>query len=204
VLIACDVDDVVADLSAAWYGAYNQDYGDALKPDAVASWDLHLYVKQECGAKIYDYLLDPHLYERVEPVKGAIEGVQRLMQMGHEVVFVTANVYGMTDQKARWLERHGFVRGDGRQLFLPRELVVARDKSLLDADLLIDDGPHHVVSWVGRRRRRALLFDRPHNRKLDDEVPSAFWAYCTRVCSWEEIVAEVGKLLGGEVGNGRT
>lgn len=185
-IIALDVDGIIADLHGEWYRRYNRDYGDDLTLDRVRSWNLHEYVKPECGQAIYDYLRDPELYESVAPIEGAAEGVAALTEDGHIVRFVTSCVFGMTDQKARWLHRHDFI-GSALGRALPRELIVAEDKSMIDADLLVDDRAETIRHWVETKRRKALLYEYPHNQHLLDEVPSAFWSWCGRVSSWKQI-----------------
>jgi len=188
VIVACDADGVTCNLHDAWYARYNRDYGDDLTMERVVRWNVHEFVKPECGKKIYDYLHDPDLYEDVQPIEGALAGVQALREAGHNVLFTTSCAWGMTDQKAEWFRRHGFITGP-RLPLLPDDFVPVNDKLLIAADLLIDDRAETVRRWVEQKRSRALLFDYPHNRYLAKEVPSAFWQWCTPVANWREIVA---------------
>jgi 5'(3')-deoxyribonucleotidase len=193
VIIACDADGVVCNLHEPWYARYNRDYKDQLTLARVTHWDVHKFVKPECGTKVYDYLTQPDLYDDVQPVPGALEGIQRLRALGHQITFVTSCTFGMTDAKARWFERYGFSErrpGHG----LPRDMVVANDKNMIDAHLLIDDAAHNVRAWVESKQRRAILLEYPHNRGLLDEVPSAFWMRCHRAKDWPAIVRYVEQL----------
>jgi len=189
--IAVDVDGVLSALHEEWYRRYNRDYDDDLTNERVLSWDTHEYVKPECGKRIYDYLYDADLYEHIEPVAGSLEGVNALRNDGHRVFFVTANVRGMTDQKWDWLVRHGFMDSKNRA---PIDMVVAFDKLLIDADLIIDDKAQTCVDWVEQKRRKAILFEYPHNRHLLDEKPSAFWMWCLRADNWPGVVKHVRML----------
>lgn len=188
-LIACDVDGILADLVPEVLRRYNRDYDDNRQFADVNTWPLHEHVKPECGSRIYEYLRDPDLYQHVRPVEGAPEGVERLRALGHRFVFVTSCTFGMTDQKAEWLERHGFCRAhnDGQ---LPAELIVANQKQHIAADLLIDDGPHNVRDWVDGAHRPAIVLAYPYNACLREQ-PSAFWLWCHRAASWPEIVRHV-------------
>ena len=136
-IIACDVDEVVADLRTEWLLRYNRDWNDNLTLERITTWDFHTLVNPLCGKGIYEYLSAPDLYECVQPIPGAVEGVEALRAAGHRILFVTHNVWGMTDQKAEWLLRHGFIHQRGRML--PPELIVTGEKTLVGADLLIDD-----------------------------------------------------------------
>lgn len=188
--IACDVDGVVANLHDEWYRRYNHDFDDDLTMDRVTTWDLHNFVKPECGKRIYEYLSMPDLYKDIKPIEGALEAIVALRELGHAVFFVTSCTYGMVDQKARWLERNGFVAQRDGGKSLPAELIVANTKQHIKADLLIDDAAHNVQDWVEHNRARAILFDYPHNRSMDKDVPSAFWTWCQRKRNWRDIMAE--------------
>lgn len=189
--IACDVDGVVVPLMPELLRRYNQDWADTLTPDALVSWEVHRFVKPQCGDKVYEYFAAPDLYEQLEPIEGALAGVNRLRALGHDVTFVTSCYYGMVDQKARWLERHGFCMPPKWAGMLPDDLIVATHKQHLGSDLLIDDAPHTIKTWVAKRRR-AILVEAPYNTKLD--LPSIQWGWCHRARSWEEIVRHVERL----------
>ncbi|MGH9257017.1 MAG: 5' nucleotidase, NT5C type [Vicinamibacterales bacterium] len=191
-IVACDVDGIVCDLHAEWLRRYNRDYDDSLTIEGIHDWSIHKWVKPECWKRIYDYLLAPDLYESISMVPGALEGVRRIRALGHQVLFVSACTYNMTDQKARWLVRHEFCSEGGNAL--PRDFIAVFNRNHLDAYLLIDDGPHNVRQWVEGKGKPAIMLERAYNLHLLNEVPSAFWMKCTRVRGWDEIARHVELL----------
>ena len=164
-LIACDVDGVAADLHTEWLRRYNRDYADTLTLDRLTSWDLHRYTKPECGHRVYDYLSDHDLYEHVSPVAGAAAVIDAWRTAGHRVIFLSACTYGMTDQKAQWLVRHGFSLGRKRGA-LPDDFIPIREKHLVRADVLIDDAPHNLEAWWHHNRRPSVVVSMPYNFTL--------------------------------------
>lgn len=194
-IIACDVDGVLADLDTEWYRRYNRDYNDNLTRERVTGWNVSEFVKPECGLRVLDYLSDPDLYAQVQPIPGAVEGIHRLRAAGHEVFFVTACTFGMVDQKAQWLRRWGFSAATAADAYrLPKDLVVVYEKHRVLADLLIDDGPHNIMQWVRgtSQRRRAILLEYPYSHECD--LTSAEWLWCYRAHNWDEILSN---LIGG-------
>jgi 5'-nucleotidase len=190
VIIACDVDGVIADLFASWLSKYNHDYDDHLTPDKIIDWDISKFVKPECGKKIFDYLHDGDLYDEVPVIEGSRESICELLGMGHRVVYVTTCVKKMTDPKWNWLERHGFLpRGRHNQ----DDLVVAADKTLVDANLLIDDRAQTVVKWVNEKGKRAFLFQSSY---VLPDVHSAFWLRCNAVKTWDELMTRFRSIYG--------
>lgn len=188
-IIACDADGVTCNLHDPWLRRYNEDYGDTMQLHQWTSWNIHELVKPECGKKIYDYLHSPGLYGEVQPIAGALEAIQQLREWGHEIVFTSACSYGMTDQKADWFVRHGFVK-DNRP-FLPPEFIPVMDKLKIDADLLIDDRAETVRDWVQKKQRHAIMFEYPWNSWLVDAVPSVFWTRARRVTNWRGVLRYV-------------
>lgn len=187
--IICDVDGVVAALHDEWYRRYNKDYDDNLTLERVLSWDLHKYVKPECGKKVYDYLHQSDLYDNIQPLPDALWGITRLRELGHEVLFATSCTFGMADQKAEWMVRNGFCTRHGH--LLPEDFVPITPKHWLSGDLIIDDAAHTVQRWVQGKGGRAILFEYPHNQHLLKDMPSMFWMRCKRASDWKEVVRHV-------------
>jgi 5'-nucleotidase len=168
IVVAVDVDDVIADSVPELLRRYNADYNDSLKPEDITAWDLTKFVKPECGTEIYKYFDEPDFYSRVFPIDGAVRGVT-LLQMNHRVVFVTAPLAGSSAKK-RWLEKLGLLNND-------RNYVESKDKSLIFADVLIDDGIHNLMGFRGDR----IIYNQPWN--AEGFVQSAF-----RARGWIDVV----------------
>lgn len=166
-IVSVDVDETVAELLPAWLDLYNEDYDDSLRPSDVTGWDLSKFVKSECGAKIYNYLTSS-LYDYVNPVPGALEGVKYLREAGHRVVFVTSTPKGSEGAKLNWLVRNGFLDskgayGDGR---VYDDYMEVHDKSLVRADAMVDDRPENLFAFNGLR----ILFSAFHNKSFIGSV----------------------------------
>lgn len=181
-IVACDVDGVVADLLPEWLRRYNRDYGDDLTPERITDWGIDRFVKPECGDLIMRYLCDATLYGRVAPVEGALWGVEALRDEGHEVIFTTScHPGGSYEQKLCWLRDRGFIRHHD-------EMVAIGNKSLIAADIMIDDGGHNVTRWVAQRHRPAVLFSAPHNQHVGTHH------LIRRVATWQEVVMCVEEI----------
>jgi 5'-nucleotidase len=197
-LVACDIDGVVVDLLPEWLRRYNKDYDDRLTEYDITDWNTHQFVKPECGLKMYDYLKQPDLYDSIVLLPGALEGLERIRSLGHEVAFVTSCTYGVVDQKAKRLEDLGVCSSrDGHGL--PADLIVANTKRWVGADLLIDDRAQTIVEWIADRAKRAILVEMPYNKSI--ELTSTDWqrvnrapAHPDRALAWPAIVAHVERL----------
>jgi 5'-nucleotidase len=166
-VILLDVDDTVAQLEKEWIRRYNADYGDNLTIDEITGWDMLSHIKPECGEKIFDYLLDPELYNNVEIMPGALEAVKELREQGDEIYFVTA---GYSPGKLAWLQFKTLLPMDYTGAF---NYIVCHAKHLIQGDILVDDRPSTIEGFPGF----GILFDRPWNQSFK-------WPY--RAKDWKE------------------
>src|SRR5258707_6172220 len=97
------------------------------------------------------------------------QAVVRELAARHDVFIVSAamDVPCSFDAKYRWLQRHF-------PFIPPSHIVFCGDKSIVDADYLVDDRARHLERFKGR----TLLFSAPHN--LDE-------TRFRRVASWTEL-----------------
>lgn len=183
--ILVDVDDVCALLMHGWLAKYNEEYQDCLTKDKITDWDITKAVKPECGKDIYKYLHEKSLYDVVPPIPGALEGIQKLRELGLRVVYATACNIHMAGRKALWLQEHGFLDKPLLHGTTTHEVVELYDKSLLRGWALIDDGPHNLKNFVGHR----ILLDQAHNHSADRA------SYDYRCMDWKDVVYRVEQLL---------
>jgi 5'-nucleotidase len=171
--ILVDVDGVVVDTTGEVLRRYNIDYGDSLTNEDVLDWYTHKFVKPQCGKRVYGYYAEKDLYDKLEPIEGAVEAISALRE-NHRVIFVTS---GFFFGKIKFLKRHGFID----DVKYDKNLIFAHSKDLILGDLLIDD---RIENCLGRP---SLLFDQPWNRKAI-RMPIAY--------GWENVLEELEAFYG--------
>jgi 5'(3')-deoxyribonucleotidase/uncharacterized protein with PQ loop repeat len=165
--IAIDMDEVMADALAEHVRRYNAAFAP---PIAVA--DLHGRHLEDCIPSEHrsaaEALLDASFFEQLAVLPDCQDVVRELTE-DHEVFIVTAamDVPCSFDAKYQWLRRHF-------PFIPPSNIVFCGDKSIVDADYLIDDRARHFLSFKGT----PLLFSAPHNA-AETRYP--------RVSSWVEV-----------------
>jgi len=170
--IAIDMDEVMADALGEHVRRYNAAFSASLTPDELRGRHLEEYVPPAHRAAA-EALLDASFFADLDPMPGCQDVVRELCGR-HDVFIVTAamDVPCSFDAKYHWLQRHF-------PFIPPSRIVYCGDKSIVDADYLIDDRVRHFSRFKGR----PLLFSAPHN---------AHEKGYTRVGSW----AEVQQLFG--------
>lgn len=172
--IGIDLDSTMNNLEQVWLERYNLDFKDNLKE--WYTWDVHKYVKKECGKKIYDYLHEPNFFYNLD-IKPNVKEVIDFLSSKYELYVPTAYSADTCLDKVNWIKKHNLNIKEENVIFI-------NNKSLLDLDYLIDDGPHNFNNFKGI----GLVFDQPYNRWIQDSENRK------RVYNWKEIYEYFVKL----------
>jgi 5'-nucleotidase len=172
--ILFDMDEVLADLEPAWLKLYNETYNDNRTIESWNSWNKHTVVKPECGTLVYNLLKVPGLFHNLEPRANSQEVVQRLVDFGYDIVFVSDSPEGdnyedhlanpsrfgnPADDKRAWLSK-----------FFPmvpkKNVIFTSQKWRVEGDCLVDDKPEtfHIFR---ERNRNVILMDQSYNQHID-------------------------------------
>jgi 5'-nucleotidase len=98
----------------------------------------------------------PGWFRALPVTAGAVDGVAALLEAGHDLWVATKPMESnptCRDEKAAWLREHFPM--------LERRMFIAPNKSLLHADVLLDDAPK--LSWIEQASWRPVIFKAPFN-----------------------------------------
>ena len=176
--ILCDIDNVINNLTERVIEEYNKKYGDNVKFEELAKYDISGYVKcvdvwsEFCDNDLLSSLVVPQY------AKGVIYDLSK----NHDFYFITTTHPAHVEVKNKWLEEQ-FPLSYNRKM-----LIVCNDKSLVHGDILIDDfadNCHSNVKWN-------LLVDKPWNREFEGNN----LINVKRVCDWYDIYEFINKWKG--------
>ena len=165
--IAIDMDEVMADALGEHVRRYNAAFGASVTPADLHGTHLEDYVPDAHRTATLA-MLDASFFANLDPLPGCQDVVRELCDR-HDVFIVTAamDVPCSFEAKYQWLRRHfPFIR--------PANIVFCGDKSVVEADYLIDDRARHFSRFKGR----PVLFSAPHNARE---------GRYTRVHSWADV-----------------
>ncbi|GGG58766.1 5' nucleotidase, NT5C type [Hymenobacter glacieicola] len=166
--IAVDMDEVIADSIARFHEWYGLDFQLRLSLDQLRGKHFHQAVAAEHQAALQEYPNRPGFFKDL-PLIADSQRVLREISQRHELFIATAAMEFPNSflDKYEWLQQHFS--------FIPwRNIVFCGDKSILNADYLIDDNAFNFDHFRGE----GILFDAPHN--------AAETRY-RRVRSWQEV-----------------
>lgn len=130
------------------------------------------------------YSGNPHWHEVLEPMDGALDGIQALQKNGCHVECITSRAPTAIPMARRWAQAHNIeleINGTGAH---PDKAHFAKERHI---NAFFDDDPSYLVPMVGVVGHVAV-FDWPYNQHFAHEGVA-------RVHSWEEIVRQVTSLV---------
>lgn len=120
------------------------------------------------------YFNSDEAFRNLELIEGSIEAIEELHRMGHEVFLCTAPIQNPNCfyNKADWFFNN--------LPFLGNRIVITHDKTIINADYLIDDHPD-IVGINNKPSWKHILFNQPWNQYKKD-------GYYMRADGWKSIL----------------
>lgn len=179
-VVLVDMDGVIADWGREWdrsLEAFGPDAAGIARHAQQTSFNLHDGCT-EYESRIVSALMDqPSYYARLEPIEGALDALQAMLDAGHDVFIVTSpwvtNPTCASDKLA-WIVRHLGVEWAKR-------VVITSDKTLVYGDVLVDDKP--VVTGAFAPAWQHIIFDQPYNRDIAPRRRLHAWS------DWKAVIA---------------
>lgn len=179
--IVIDADDVLENLLEVWVDELNEKHGLDYSVDTMKEWSMAHNITELTEGQIYDPLYDDAVWERLMPKYGAADALDILHDMGHNIYICT---------------RHTIFETIKTKLFRLQELfpsipadhyIIAADKNMIKADIMIDDGVHNLVAIDHPCIK--ILFDRPHNQHIDTDYTDMI-----RATTWDDVLTIIRTL----------
>lgn len=199
--IVVDMDEVLCQFVGKVLKRWNAINGTKFSREDITAWRMENILGNDILGRTAEGLIDewmsePGFYEDLEPVEGAIDGLQKLMDDGHDIVICTSvpevaiHAY---DGKRKWMRRN-FPR------WSMKNFIACSRKGLIAGDVFIDDGPHNIRDWCAAGKRGAFVMDAPWNKDLGYEFDMLKTRYVsgmpiTRVYDWQHILVEIERYM---------
>lgn len=178
VTVLIDIDDTMTHLTRAWCRCLNKRYGTNVSEDDILGWKISNYFPELTEDQVFEPLHEDSFWWDVEPMVDAPKYIKQLMDEEFKVYICTASFFDTIKSK--------FERVLGRYFpFISwNQVIVTKNKQLVNGDILIDDGVHNLVGGAYKK----ILMSAPHNKDYDAESNGMI-----RVNTWEEAYIAVHK-----------
>lgn len=178
-VIMVDVDDVLCNLQEVVVSLFNERYGTHYAMNDFHSYDIMSVLPNQDGVVMRDMYGEQGLYNKVKPIRGAQESLQKLINMGHQVYVVTAAIPSTYGEKVEFVKRYFPFIDESH-------IVCMKHKWMMNCDLMIED---NLSTLLAKPSYHRICMDQPWNRDVND------WAYGIHRChNWNEILTAVNKI----------
>jgi 5'(3')-deoxyribonucleotidase/uncharacterized protein with PQ loop repeat len=174
--VAVDMDEVIADAFGKTLRAYNDRTGRAVTKEQIAREGIEVmsapeFMTPELKTALDDMFHDRTFFADLELVEGSQQALRDLSK-DFEIFIASAamDVPSSFDAKYQWLQQYF--------PFIPSShYIFCGDKSILNADFLVDDRPRHFDHFRGQ----GILFTAPHNAKRAAKIRADSWPDVVRI-----------------------
>lgn len=191
--ILVDMDDVIVDLHTPWVHAVNKAEGSNLHHTALTTWE-------RLPEKVWNAVLRiPGFFLSLDWEPGARGGLMDLKAAGHDVYIVSSPVvWEACRDKYHWVHTHLRVYD-----IIPSmdRLVLTRSKHIVRGDVLIDDNPQNLESWLKENPGgKVVLYAQPWNADKRGEIHDGIVSKDLRwfvAYSWGQVVKAIEMIEDG-------
>jgi len=174
-----DIDEVIAKFLEELCSEYNYKYNKNIKISDIKTWSLNTYMD---GDKAFEIINSPGFFGSLEPIEGAIETIEKLINDNKYEVFIISspsNEFSVYE-KYLWISKN-------LPFFDVRNLILVGNKGELlsrlgNNGILFDDCPEYISKFNGV----SVVMDRAYNRELIVGVDCDY-----RVDGWDEFYGVV-------------
>lgn len=179
--IQCDVDGVLNNLMDVVIETFNDRYGYSYTVNDITAYDVANCFELTQANLIKKIFEEPDIWDKVKPLPGAQEGLQKLMRDGNTIYIVTNNSPYTYGQKFDWIRTYfPFIESS--------KIICMSDKWLLNTEVMIEDC---YETLIARPYYTRILMDQSWNQ----ETEMKDWTYgITRCYNWDDVVEAVNKI----------
>ena len=166
--IAIDMDEVIADANYRFAEWYTRDHGVEFSHEQLNSKRFSELLPDDHKYLIKEYVYHDDFFKDLEIIPGCQEVIKDLHEK-YEIFITTAAMEFPNSflPKLEWMGKHF-------PYISWTNIVFCGDKSIINADYLIDDNVKHFKRFVGQ----GILFTASHNHDVEWDV---------RVDTWEDV-----------------
>ena len=189
-VIGIDLDEVLADFINSFLKFYNKKNNTSFQRNKISCsniWKIWGETQEKIMEEVYDFY-ETHYFENIEPIAGAIEGIDVLSQK-HELKIITSRQNNIKRKTKDWIEKNfsnKFSEICFANHFAPNGSSIKKSEICFreSVDVMIEDSPDYATDCASNGIK-VLLLDCPWNRstKSSEKI--------TRVQSWGEIIEKI-------------
>lgn len=178
-IIEVDVDDTICNLQEVVVDLFNKRFGSHYTLENFTEYDIMNVLPTQDAIVMKDIYGESGLYNKIKPMPGAQDTLEKLINLGHQVYLVTAAIPETYGEKVAFIKRFFPYIDDSH-------IVSMKHKHMFRADIMIED---NIQALLAGQHYHRILMNRPWNQSSKD------WVYGINRCNnWSEIHEVVNKI----------
>lgn len=178
-IIACDVDNVICNLQEIVVNLFNERYGASYTLNNFTEYDVMNVLPTQDAMVMRDMYGEHGLYNKVKPIPGAADSLQKLINKGHQVYLVTDAIPKTYGEKVEFIHRYFPFIDDSH-------IVAMKHKHLFRCDVMIED---NLANLLAKPYYHRICFNYPWNESKKDYVYGIYRCY-----NWDDVLAAVNEI----------
>lgn len=178
-IIMCDIDNVLNDLTAKTLALYNSRYDKKISLSDLTAYNFSDCLSQSDTDALMELFKEKELWDSLEPLPDSQWGIATLINMGHRVIFATATHECNFEWKCRWMLKNF-------PMINSADIIRVKDKSLIKADVIVDDCMEQLISSCCDRICLDYMWNRDSNKDYVYDIRRAY--------NWKEIVKLINEI----------
>lgn len=165
-----DIDDTLIKLREHAFHLYNKKLKTNISLDSFHSLDtveIHrpFGLTDEQGKQMWERLMEEIYYTSCPPYEGAVEALQTLNQLGHEIYYITSRGKEHKDRTIAWLKNTGFPVEESCFFCGMKDTEKVAIIYELKLDYFIDDKPV-VLETIAANNLKVFVKNQSYNKHL--------------------------------------
>ena len=170
-VVLIDLDDVMCEFVDGLCRWLHSKHNTNVLATDIKGWNLKQYFPTLSEDDIWEPTHTREFWDTVNVKEGAVKYIKALIDDGHQVYICTATDYRAIKPKFDLVIKKYF------PYITWSQIIVTKNKSMINGDVLIDDGIHNLESTKFKK----ILMSAPHNEYYNAEINGM-----TRVRTWKE------------------
>ena len=182
-VIACDIDNTICNLQEVVIDLFNKRYGTNYTMNDFHEYDVMNVLPTPDGIVMRDMYGENGLYNKVKPYHKTSDVLQKIINNGHQVYFVTDAIPKTYGEKIDFIKRYFPFIDDAH-------IVSMKHKHMFRCDIMIEN---NFANLLARTYYHRVLINQPWNQSNKDYVYDIHRCY-----NWDDVLVAINKICESE------